>query len=106
MAEIINTDIKALREEVARLTKIVSAQGAKAYTDVRDKASDAYDAAAPQAKKAVAQVRAEGSAIAGVAREHPAAAGSVVFLAAAAGMLIGYILGSQSQPEPSRYWWR
>ncbi|OJF94978.1 hypothetical protein [Pararhizobium antarcticum] len=106
MAELINPDIKALREEVARLTKIVSAQGTKAYTDVRERAADAYDAAAPQARKAVAQVRAEGSAIAGVAREHPAAAGSVVFLAAAAGMLVGYLLGSQSEPERSPYWWR
>lgn len=106
MAETMKQDINALREEVARLTKIVSAQSAKAYTDVRERASDAYDAAAPQAKKAVAQVRAEGRAIAGVAREHPAAAGSVVFLAAAAGMVVGYLLGSQSQPEQSRYWWR
>ncbi|MDQ0318333.1 ElaB/YqjD/DUF883 family membrane-anchored ribosome-binding protein [Pararhizobium capsulatum DSM 1112] len=99
-------DLDALREEVARLSKIVSAQSAEAYSDLRDRASSVADAAAPVARKAAAVAKAEGSAIAQTAREHPAAAGSVVFVAAAAGMVIGYILGAASQPEPPRrrYW--
>ncbi|MDO9415992.1 hypothetical protein [Pararhizobium sp.] len=107
MADTINSDITALRAEVARLSKIISAQSAQAYSDVRDRAGDAYEVAVPQAKKAVAQVKAEGTAIAEVAREHPAAAGSVVIFAAAIGVGLGYLLGLSAQPEPvSRRYWR
>lgn len=98
-------DVSALRDEVARLTKIVSSQGARAYSDTRDKAAEAYDAAAPYAKKAVAQVKAESRAVADVAREHPTGIAGVVVLATAIGVAVGYILGSSSEPEP-RSWWR
>ncbi|KQS65300.1 hypothetical protein ASG39_08610 [Rhizobium sp. Leaf371] len=100
-----NEDVRALRDEVARLTKIVSSQGARAYSDTRDKAAEAYEAAAPYAKKAVSQVKAEGRAVADVAREHPTGIASVVVLATAIGVAVGYILGSSSEPEP-RSWWR
>lgn len=99
-------DLSALRAEVARLSKIVGAQSAQAYSDVRDRAASVVDAAAPAARKAADVASAEGTAIAQTAREHPAAAGGVVFVAAAIGMLVGYALGSTSQPEPPRrrYW--
>ncbi|OLP53372.1 hypothetical protein BJF92_01010 [Rhizobium rhizosphaerae] len=100
-------DINALRDEVARLSKIVSAQGAKAYSDTRAKAEEALEAAAPAARNAVRQVKAEGQAIAEVAREHPAATGSVLALTAALGLLVGYVIGAASQPQPSyTKWWR
>ncbi|WP_438751957.1 hypothetical protein [Pararhizobium sp. O133] len=102
-----NKEIESLRAEVSRLTKIVTAQGAQAFSDVRHGAANVVDAATPAAKKAAEVARAEGSAIAQTAREHPAATGSVLFVAAAIGLGIGYILGAASQPEPTirrRYW--
>jgi ElaB/YqjD/DUF883 family membrane-anchored ribosome-binding protein len=99
-------EITSLRAEVARLTKIVSSQGAQAYSDVRGRAAQAVDAVGPAARKTVDAAKAEGGALAQTAREHPAAAGSVMVLAAALGMLVGYALGASSQPEPPRrrYW--
>jgi hypothetical protein len=100
-----NADVSALREEVARLSKIVSSQGARALNDTRDKATEAYEAAAPYARKAVSQARAEGRAVADVAREHPTGIAGIVILATAIGVAFGYVLGSSSEPEP-RSWWR
>lgn len=101
-----NNDIAELRAEVTRLTKIVSAQGAQAYSDVKGRAADALQDAKPHARAVVAHAKAEGSAIAEAAREHPAAAGSVVVLAGLIGVAIGYVIGAASQPEPPRrrYW--
>ena len=107
MAETTNTDLESLRAEVARLSKIVSAQSAQAYSDVRDRASNVMDAAAPLAKKAASVARSEGNAIAQTAREHPAAAGSALTLAILLGGAIGFLLGAASrEPEPvrRRYW--
>lgn len=100
-----DTEITALREEVSRLSKIISAQSARAYSDTRERAAEAYDAARPYARKAVEQVKAEGEAIAEVTREHPVGIGGVVILATALGMIVGYALGAATQPEP-RSWWR
>ena len=106
MADPMNADLATLRDEVARLAKIVASQGAKTYGDVRARAGDAYNAAVPQAKRTAAQVKAEGTALADTARQHPAAAGSAIFLAAALGMMIGYALGARAHPQPRYYWWR
>lgn len=100
------TEIDELRAEVSRLTKIVSAQGTQAYSDVKSRAADALSEVKPQARQAIKAAKAEGTAIADVAREHPTAAGTVVTLAALLGVAIGYALGASSQPEPPRrrYW--
>lgn len=99
-------DIESLRAEVSRLTKIITAQGAQAFSDVRHGAANVVDAATPAARRVAEAAKAEGTAIAQSAREHPAAAGSVLLVAAAIGLGIGYILGVASQPEPPRrrYW--
>jgi hypothetical protein len=39
---------------------MISAQGAEAYYEVRDRAGKAYEDIAPRAKTAVAQIKAEG----------------------------------------------
>ncbi len=98
-------DIAALQQEVSRLQKIISAQSADTYYELRDRAGKAYETAAPRARKAVAQIRAEGAAVADTAREHPAAATTALVAAGAVGFLLGYLLASSAQPEP-RPWWQ
>lgn len=108
MAEPTNSDLESLRAEVARLSKIVSAQSAQAYSDVRERASSVMEAATPIARKAANVARSEGSAIAQTAREHPAAAGSALTVALLVGGAIGFLLGAASRQEPDpvrrRYW--
>lgn len=108
MAEPTNSDLESLRAEVARLSKIVSAQSAQAYSDVRERASSVMEAATPIARKAANVARSEGSAIAQTAREHPAAAGSALTVALLVGGAIGFLLGAASRQEPEpvrrRYW--
>jgi ElaB/YqjD/DUF883 family membrane-anchored ribosome-binding protein len=101
-----NKDIAALQQEVTRLQKMIAAQGTEAYYELRDKAGKIYDDAAPKAKNAVAQIRAESVAAADAAREHPAATTTALALVGIAGFAAGYLLGGASQPEPSRSWWR
>lgn len=105
MAPSADSEITALREEVSRLSKIISAQSARAYSDTRDRANEAYEAALPHARRALEQVKAEGSAVAEATREHPVGIGGVVILATALGMVVGYALGAATQSEP-RSWWR
>ena len=71
----------------------------------RDRANEAYEAALPHARRALDQVKAEGSAVAEATREHPVGIGGVVILATALGMMVGYALGAATQSEP-RSWWR
>lgn len=101
-----NKDIAALQQEVTRLQKMIAAQGTEAYYELREKAGKIYDDAAPRAKNAVSQIKAEGAAAADAAREHPAATTTALALIGIAGFVAGYLLGSSSQPEPPRSWWR
>lgn len=101
----VSKDIAALQQEVSRLQKMISAQGTEAYYEVRDRAGKAYEDALPRAKNAVAQIRAEGKAAAGAAREHPAATTTALALVGALGFLAGYLLSGTQQP-PQRNWWR
>ena len=100
-----NKDIAALQQEVSRLQKMISAQGTEAYYELRDRATKTYEDAAPRAKRAVAQIKAEGVAAAGAAREHPTATTTALALVGAIGFLAGYLLASRSEPEP-RGWWQ
>ncbi|QFY61159.1 hypothetical protein FZ934_12565 [Rhizobium grahamii] len=100
----VSKDIAALQQEVSRLQKMISAQGAEAYYEVRDRAGKAYDEISPRAKTAVAQIKAEGVAAAGAAREHAAATTTALTLAGALGFLAGYLLSSHQAPP--RQWWR
>jgi ElaB/YqjD/DUF883 family membrane-anchored ribosome-binding protein len=99
-------DISALQAEVTRLQKMIASQGTEAYYELRDKAGKIYDDAAPRAKNAVAQIKAEGVAAADAAREHPAATTTALALVGIVGFLAGYLLAGASQPEPQRTWWR
>ena len=105
MAEDMNAQVIALRQELENMKKMVSDQAAKAKDDIGARVSKGYDAAAPKARQAVAQSRSEGTAISEAAREHPTAATSIVLASMAVGMVIGYFLGSQSAVDNHR-WYR
>ncbi|UWM74555.1 hypothetical protein N1937_17905 [Rhizobium sp. WSM4643] len=96
----VSKDIAALQQEVSRLQKMISAQGAEAYYEVRGR-----DETLPRAKNAVAQIKAEGVAAADAAREHPTATTTALVLAGAIGFLAGYLFSGSPQPQP-RHWWR
>jgi ElaB/YqjD/DUF883 family membrane-anchored ribosome-binding protein len=100
----VSKDIAALQREVSRLQKMISAQGAEAYYEVRDRAAKAYEDTLPRAKNAVAQIRAEGMAAADAAREHRAATTTALVAAAALGFLVGYMMSGNRRP-PARHWW-
>ncbi|MBZ5763021.1 MULTISPECIES: hypothetical protein [Rhizobium] len=99
-------DISALQQEITRLQKLVAAQGSEAYSDLRDKAGKLYDDAAPKAKNAVAQIKAESAAAAEAAKEHAAATTTALVVVGLLGLAAGYLLAGASQPEPQRTWWR
>ncbi|WP_454851267.1 hypothetical protein [Rhizobium binxianense] len=101
----VSKDIVALQQEVSRLQKMISAQGAEAYYELRERAGKARDDALPRARSAVAQIRAEGAAAAGAAREHAAATTTALLLAGTIGFLAGYLLSGSQEPAP-RHWWR
>jgi ElaB/YqjD/DUF883 family membrane-anchored ribosome-binding protein len=100
----VQSQISALREEIAALQKDLGERGAEAYEAVRERAGDAVDAARPAVRSATRYVRNEGAAVAQAAREHPAALSTVVLTAGLAGVLIGYLLGSY-ESEPRRQRW-
>jgi ElaB/YqjD/DUF883 family membrane-anchored ribosome-binding protein len=100
----ISKDIASLQQDIARLQKLVAARGAEAYSEVSDRAGRAYEAAAPAARNAITRIRSEGAAATGAAGEHIAATTTALCLAGAIGFLAGYLLASQSAPEP-RPWW-
>jgi ElaB/YqjD/DUF883 family membrane-anchored ribosome-binding protein len=102
----VSKDIASLQQEVSRLQKMISAQGSEAYYELRDRAGKAYDTAAPKAKSAVAQIRAESAAVADTAREHPAATSTALALVGALGFLAGYLIASASQEPSPRQWWQ
>lgn len=100
----VQSQISALRAEIATLQKDLGERSAEAYDTVRERAGDAVDAARPAVRTAARYVRKEGAAVAQTAREHPAALSTVVMTAGLAGIVIGYLLGSL-ESEPRRQRW-
>ncbi|MFB2553546.1 hypothetical protein [Ensifer soli] len=98
------SQIAALRSDVARLQKQLSAQTADVYHDLRDRADSAVRSAMPGVKQAAGYVKSEGSALAETARQHPAGLSTVVALAGVVGLAVGFLLGaSHQEPPPSRW---
>ncbi|UNK40278.1 hypothetical protein MNR02_17315 (plasmid) [Shinella sp. H4-D48] len=97
----VQSQISALRDEIAALQKDLGERGAEAYEAVRERVGDA---ARPAVRSATRYMRNEGAAVAQAAREHPAALSTVVLTAGLAGVLIGYLLGSY-ESEPRRQRW-
>ena len=101
----VQSQISALRDEIAALQKDLGERGTEAYETMRERAGNAMDAARPAVRSATKYVRNEGAAVAQAAREHPAALSGVVLTAGIAGMVVGYLLGSlESEPARRQRW--
>jgi ElaB/YqjD/DUF883 family membrane-anchored ribosome-binding protein len=101
----VQSQISALRAEIATLQKDLSDRGSEAYETIRDRAGNAVDAARPAVRSATKYVRSEGAAVAQAAREHPAGLSTVVLTAGLAGVVLGYLLGSLENEPPRRQRW-
>jgi ElaB/YqjD/DUF883 family membrane-anchored ribosome-binding protein len=67
----VQSQISALRAEIASLQKDLGERGSEAYETIRDRAGNAVEAARPAVRSATKYVRNEGAAVAQAAREHP-----------------------------------
>ena len=101
----VQSQITALRDELAQLQKDFGERGTEAYEAIRDRAGDAVEAARPAMRSARRYVRNEGAAVAEAAREPPAAMSTVVLAAGFAGLVVGYMLGSLESEPPRRQRW-
>lgn len=101
----VQSQISALRAEIATLQKDLGDRGSEAYESIRDRAGNAVDAARPAVRSATKYVRSEGAAVAQAAREHPAGLSTVVLAAGLAGVVLGYLLGSLENEPPRRQRW-
>lgn len=99
----VQSQISALRDEIAALQKDFSERSTEAYETVRERAGNAMEAARPAVRSATRYVRNESAAVAQAAREHPAALSTVVLTAGLAGVVIGYLLGSLENESPRRH---
>lgn len=61
---------------------------------------------AARARQAAGYVRNEAGAVARTAQDHPSATGTALLVFGAAAFVAGYLIGSASNPPPSRsrYW--
>ena len=101
----VQSQISALRAEIAQLQKDIGEQGEQAYKTIRDRAGNAVEAARPAVRSASKYVRDEGAAVAQTARDHPAGLSTIVLTAGLAGVAIGYLLGSLESEPPRRQRW-
>ena len=101
----VQSQISALRAEIAQLQKDLGDKGAEAYDTMRERAGNAMEAARPAVRSASRYVRNEGAAVAQAAREHPAAVSTLVLTAGLAGIVFGYLIGSLESEPPRRQRW-
>ncbi|MBB5041301.1 hypothetical protein [Shinella fusca] len=101
----VQSQISALRAEIAQLQKDLGDKGAEAYDTMRERAGNAMEAARPAVRSASRYVRNEGAAVAQAAREHPAAVSTLVLTAGLAGIVLGYLIGSLESEPPRRQRW-
>lgn len=101
----IQSQISALRDEIAEVRKNLASRGSDAYATLRERAGDAVEAARPAARSARRYVAGEGAAVAQTARDHPAGLSALVLAAGLAGVAIGYLLATVQEEPPRRMRW-
>jgi len=101
----VQSQISALRDEIAGIQKDLAERGGEAYESLRERAGEAVDAARPAVRSAGRYVRNEGAAVAQTARDHPAGLSAVVMAAGLAGVVVGYLLGTLQDEPPRRSRW-
>ena len=94
VSESVDAEISALRAEIASIRSTLSQFGAETYEKVAHKA-----------EKAAEYVQEEATSVAGVIREHPATATTLMTLIGGIGFALGYLLAS-SQIEQKQAWYR
>ncbi|SIR07502.1 hypothetical protein SAMN05880590_111135 [Rhizobium sp. RU35A] len=90
----IRAELSALRAEIASIREGLSDFGSETYAAVRERAGTA-----------AAYVQEETSSVAGVIREHPATATTLMTLVGGIGFAIGYLVASTSL-EQKQAWYR
>jgi ElaB/YqjD/DUF883 family membrane-anchored ribosome-binding protein len=81
--------IAELKNELASVTKKLSRQGNDLYEDVRDNASETYDALRKHGRRAAREVKHQAHLATDTARENPLAAAAVV---AGVGLLLALLI--------------
>ncbi|QRM53860.1 hypothetical protein [Sinorhizobium sp. BG8] len=105
MATDAQSQIAALRDDLARLHKQLADQGTDTYKGLNRRARHAFRAARPAVSNAADYVRSEGTAVADTARSHPAALSAIVVTSALAGLAVGFLLASATSEPPRRRYW-
>ncbi len=90
----VRSEISALRAEIASIRESLARFGGEAYENVSRSAS-----------QAATYVQEEATSVAGVIREHPATATTLMTLVGAIGFAIGYVVAS-AQAEQKEAWYR
>ncbi|MFN7093711.1 MAG: hypothetical protein ACK4P4_24565 [Allorhizobium sp.] len=90
----VKAEISALRAEIASIREKLS-----------DFGGEAYESVARTAETAAAYVQDEASSVAGVIRQHPATATTLMTLIGGIGFAIGYLVASSSF-EQKQAWYR
>jgi hypothetical protein len=91
----VKAEISALRAEIASIRHQLSEFGGEAYESVARRASSA-----------ATYVQDEASSVAGVIREHPATATTLMTLIGAIGFAIGYVVASTSFEQKQAWYQR
>lgn len=97
--------IAELKDEIARIGKSVSARGEAIYDDIAEGASDAYDTASRQARRAARKMRRQAHAVSDVMKENPGTAATVLSSAGLLGFLIGIVVGQALAGNHTRRWY-
>lgn len=90
----VKSEISALRAEVASIRAMLS-----------DFSSEAYDRMSRNAEQAAQYVQEEAASVAGVIREHPATATTLMTLIAGIGFAVGYLVATTNM-EQKQAWYR
>ncbi|PTM97354.1 hypothetical protein [Mycoplana dimorpha] len=96
--------VTALREEIDKLRAELAARTAETYEGMRERAGKTGQSVRAAAREGADYVRSEGAAVADTARAHPAATSALVLTVGFAGLILGYLLASATEPAPRRYW--
>ncbi|MBB4009596.1 hypothetical protein [Allorhizobium taibaishanense] len=98
-------EMRELQAQVAQLKDRLAEQSYSVANQVRGSTSHALNNAARSAQDVARYAKEEASSVAGIVREHPTATSTALLGIALVGAFVGYLVATQSQPEPRRRWY-